>query len=105
MLYGSLVTAVGPIIIYFSQITGEDETYYSFIFLARALGYILGGSLIKVLSHRFHYHTLFMWLIVLCGIVLIWSSFSLTFLNLSITMLLAAACSCMMNILCNLCIF
>ncbi len=103
--YGSAVTAVGPIIIYYSKVTHEDETYYSFIFFARAIGYIIGGSLIKYLAHMMPYHRLFAILISVCGISLIVSSFSFGFMNLSITLLIAGGTCCMMNILTNLCIF
>lgn len=103
--YGSAVTAVGPIIIYYSKVTHEDETYYSFIFFARAIGYIVGGSLIKCLAHMMPYHRLFAILISVCGISLIVSSFSFGFMNLSITLLIAGGTCCMMNILTNLCIF
>ena len=44
-------------------------------------------------------------LILIFGSVLIVSSLNFGFLNLSITMLLIGTCSCMLNVLCNLCIF
>ena len=44
-------------------------------------------------------------LIIICGVSLIVSSLSLTFSNLFASMVIAAACCCMLNILSNLCIF
>lgn len=105
VFYGSAVTAVGPIIIYFSKVTHEDETYFSFVFLARALGYLIGGSLIKYLANIMSYHRLFAILICTCGVALIVSSFNFGFLNLSITLMIAGGTCCMMSILTNLCIF
>lgn len=99
------MTAVGPIILYFSEVTHHDETYFSFIFLARAGGYLVGGSLIKVLTRFFSYHQLMVALIVIFGGVLIASSLSFGFMNLTITMLLIGTCCCMLNVLSNLCIF
>ncbi len=104
-LYGAVVTGVVPIVIYFREATGKDETYFSFIFLARAIGYLAGGSLIKYLATQFKYHRLYVCLIIICGITLITSSLNFGFLNLSITMFIAAACCCMLNIVSNLCIF
>jgi hypothetical protein len=99
------VTAVGPIIIYYSKVTGHDETYFSFIFLARAVGYLVGGSAIKILTSYFSYHRLFAVLIITAGIALVVSSLDFGFFNLAITMFIAGTCCCMMNILSNLCIF
>lgn len=104
-IYGSIVTAVGPIIIYFSKVTSLDETYFSFIFLARAGGYLVGGSIVKVLTQRFKYHHLMVTLIIIAGVSLIVSSMDFGFMNLTITMLLVGACCCMLNVLSNLCIF
>lgn len=57
------------------------------------------------LTKYFSYHRLFAFLIVICGCALIVSSMSFSFLNLTITMLIAGATCCMMNILSNLCVF
>lgn len=103
--YGSIVTAIGPIIIFYSKVTGYDETYYSFIFMARACGYFIGGSLIKVLSKKYKLHHNYIGLIIICGLALIISSFSFNFYNLLFTMLIAGGCSCMINIVSTLCIF
>ncbi len=105
IFYGSAVTAVGPIIIYFGKITRQDETYFSFVFLARAIGYLLGGWLIKYTTHLMPYHRLYAILIIICGASLIASSFNFGFLNLSLTFLIAGGTCCMMSILTYLCIF
>jgi hypothetical protein len=73
--------------------------------MARAGGYLLGGSLIKLLTRFFSYHQLMVALILIFGGVLIASSMDFGFMNLSITMLLIGTCSCMLNVLSNLCIF
>lgn len=65
----------------------------------------MGGQLIKVLTKKYKYHHLFVPLIIICAFSLVISSFNFGFLNLFVTMLICAACSCMLNILCNLCIF
>ena len=65
----------------------------------------MGGQLIKILTKKYKYYTLFVWQIVFCALSLLISSFSLTFWNLFLTMFVCAACSCMLNILCNLCVF
>lgn len=105
IFYGALVTAVGPIIPYFSKITGEDETYYSFIFLARAAGYVTGGIFVKQLIKMYHYHALLIALLLGMSISLIISSMSLSFFNLTICMFFAALCACSISIITNLCIF
>ena len=105
VFYGAVVTGVGPIILFFSEVTGEDETSFAYIFMARALGYLVGGQLIKVLTKRFKYYSIFVVLIVICSVALIVSSLSISFWNLSITMFIAASGCIMLNILCNLCIF
>jgi hypothetical protein len=46
-LNGCYVSSFGPIIPFFSSITGKDETDYSYIFLIRSVGNIIGGFLIK----------------------------------------------------------
>jgi len=105
ILYSSVVTGVGPIILYFSRVTGEDETSFAFIFLARGLGYLAGGQIIKLLTKKYKYYTLFVYEIIFVGVSLLISSFSFSFWNLFISMFVCAACSCMLNILCNLCVF
>jgi hypothetical protein len=47
IVYGSLTGSIGPMIPFFALATGHDETTYSFIFLSRALGYIIGGLIVK----------------------------------------------------------
>ena len=105
VLYGALSTALGPIIIFFSQVTGRDETSFSFIFLAKAVGYLIGGTLIKQLVKYYYYHQIYIGLLIVGGITLMISSFDFGFWNLSINICIAGACVCMITVLTNLCIF
>ena len=56
-------------------------------------------------AKKYSLHNIFMVLIFVCGLSLIISSFSMSFINLAITMFISAACCCMMNVITNLCIF
>lgn len=103
VFYGSLITSMGPIIPFFSQITGHSETYYSFIFFCRAVGYIFGGSLVKYLIEWFRLHTILFGASLIGGICFAISTFSLDFWNLTITIFLGAACCCIINVTCNIC--
>ena len=58
VLYGSIITGMGPIIPYFAEATGNSETSFSYIFFVRALGYLAGGSLIKILTQRYSTHAI-----------------------------------------------
>jgi fucose permease len=58
ILYGSIITSLGPIIPYFSQVTNEPEASYSYIFFVRAGGYLAGGSLIKILTKMYSTHNI-----------------------------------------------
>jgi fucose permease len=60
VLYGSIITGMGPIIPYFSEATGRPETEFSFIFFLRACGYLVGGSMIKYLTNYFTTHQILM---------------------------------------------
>ena len=95
---------MGPILLYISEITKKDETYYSFIFMAKAVGFIGGGQLLKFLEKRYHHHTLFKVLLLLAGFFLILSSMNFSFLNLFTTIMLASGCFCMMIALSLYCI-
>ena len=101
-LYGATESAVGPLIVYISRNTLKDQTFYSFIFLARGIGYLAGGQTIKILAKRYKYHSLFLILSLIGGLVLIVSTLNFGFLNLFWSMFTAAACSCMLNTLCNM---
>ena len=101
--YGSIITSMGPIIPFFSQITGQTEPYYSFIFFYRAFGYLFGGSMVKYLLDWFKLHTILFGATLIGGISFVISSLSLDFWNLSITMFIGASCCCIINVICNVC--
>jgi hypothetical protein len=56
VLYWSILTAMGPIIPFYAAETGNKETYFSFVFFARAIGYIVGGFLFEILVEKFPLH-------------------------------------------------
>lgn len=93
---GAMVNSFGSIIIYFTKITHENETHYSFIFLARGIGYLMGGLFAKVLVKHYSYHNIFLAAIITCGSALIVSSLDLGFWNLSITMFVIGATGCIL---------
>ena len=101
VIYGSMITAMGPIIPYFSEITGEPEPYYSFLFFSRALGYVAGGSLVKVLMVKLTLHKVLAGATFFGGIFFVLSTLSLTFWNLFITLFFGTACCCIINVTCN----
>lgn len=69
------------------------------------MGYLVGGSLIKILTKSFSYHQLIFGLLIVFGASLIVSSMDFGFMNLTVTMLIAGSCCCMLNVLSNLCVF
>lgn len=73
--------------------------------MARAAGYVAGGVAVKPLVKIYSYHQIMVALVLIISISLILSSLSLTFINLSVWMFIAAAASCMISIVANLCIF
>ena len=104
LFYGSIITAMGPIIPFYAEQTGRPQPYFSFVFLSRAIGYILGGSLVKVLMQRYKLHHILQGGVLACGLCFAISAISITFWNLTIFLTLGACCCCIINITCNVCI-
>jgi fucose permease len=104
ILYGSIITGMGPIIPYFALATNKPETSFSYIFFVRALGYLLGGSLIKILTQKYSTHAILMTIELIGGLALIGSSLSLNPINLAVCMFISAACCCMINVVSNMCV-
>lgn len=102
---GVIVNSFGPIVIYFTKVTHLDETYYSFIFLAKAVGYLIGGLLAKVLVKHISFHRVFAIAIIICGSALIVSSVNFGFWNLAITMVFIGGSCCILEIVSNICVF
>lgn len=94
---------MGPVIPYFSAKTGKPETYYSFIFVCRAIGYVIGGFIVKYLVTVFRLHMILFGAILVGGFSFMVSSLSLTFLNLSVSILFGACCCIIINVICNIC--
>ncbi len=94
IFHGITLGAIGPAILYFSKVTHQDETYFSFIFFARAIGFVAGASLAKVLQKHMSLHNLLNASILLCAIALIISSIDFGFWNLSITMIIIGGSCC-----------
>lgn len=104
IFYGSIITAMGPIIPFIATQTGKPETYFSFVFFSRALGYIVGGVLVKSLMQYFKLHIILLFAVIIGGISFMLSTMYLTALNLFLTLFLGAACCIIINIICNVCI-
>ena len=58
ILVGMLITALGPLLPFFAAREDHSETFYSFLFLSRALGFIAGSLLIKILEKWLNLHQL-----------------------------------------------
>jgi MFS family permease len=104
IFYGGMITAMGPVIPFFAAETGQLETYYSFIFFWRALGYVVGGFAVKYLVQKFSLHGILTCAALIGGLSFMASTFSLTFLNLSVTIFVGASCCIIINVICNICI-
>lgn len=104
LFYGSIITAMGPIIPFYSEETGKPEPYFSFVFFSRAVGYVLGGILVKMLMERFRLHHILQGSVFAGGVFFAISAMSITFWNLTIFLTLGACCCCCINISCNVCI-
>jgi MFS family permease len=53
---GCIITSLGPLFPYLAELEQRQETEYSFLFLSRAIGYILGSLLIKVAEKYMIFH-------------------------------------------------
>ena len=103
-LYGTLITSIGPVIPFFTQTTGKPETYFSFIFLWRAIGYILGGYVAKILFERINLHQVIILSVSVGGVSYMVSTMSFSFWNLSLSFFVGGACCCMITVCCNVCV-
>ncbi len=101
--HGIIAMSFGPIIPYFTRATHRDETDFSFIFFAKAIGFLCGGFLVKVLTKYFNYHQLCVLSALACSSALIASSLDLGYVNLAITMFVAGVACCVLEVLCNMC--
>jgi hypothetical protein len=84
-------TCFGPVIPFFSEATGIDETNYSYLFLVRFITDILGGLLIKELLQRFSSQKLAIIYMLIFAASLTATTFSLSTISLIITVSIATA--------------
>ena len=56
VVLGFGITALGPMFPYMSDVDGRLETEYSFLFLCRALGYITGSLMVKIMEKYLNFH-------------------------------------------------
>ena len=56
IVLGFMITALGPMFPYMSDADGRLETEYSFLFLCRALGYIAGSLMVKIMEKYLNFH-------------------------------------------------
>lgn len=49
LILGQLMTALGPLIPYLAESQGKEETDFSFLFMARSVGSIVGAIVYKIL--------------------------------------------------------
>jgi predicted MFS family arabinose efflux permease len=82
-------TCFGPVIPYYSAATGLDETHYSYLFLIKTVATVLGGYLAKYLIKRVPTQPLIIIYMILAIISLCASTFSLSTINLGITLFIA----------------
>ncbi len=89
-LNGWYVSSFGPLIPYFTEATGLDETHYSYLFMVRSIANIVGGILIKYIIKKLKTNVLTygtLGTVILC---LFLASLSLTTFNLSINLFLTS---------------
>lgn len=56
VIYGQIITMLGPLFPFLSAKSGLVQTEYSVLFTARAFGYVLGSLTAKTLENRFTLH-------------------------------------------------
>lgn len=101
-LLGQFLTCLGPMFPYLAESEGRVETEYEILLTARALGFLSGALLCKVIGTRLTFHQL-----IVLGIVLL-SSYSMTFSSMpelypkAIVILIASIGGCFLDISLNL---
>lgn len=54
--YGAILTGLGPLIPYLADEQHVPETEYSFLFFARASGFVVGACLVKIVEKLLSFH-------------------------------------------------
>ena len=97
ILAGSFLSGYGPMIPFYSEATGYDETHYSYLMFARGSGALIGLSTIKYLPNYFNSKALIIIFTAVSGVSFYASYLSLNDWNLMITYTLMSASATFIN--------
>lgn len=79
---GIYLTAIGPLIPYYSSAEGKHEGFYSLYLLMRAIGYVIGSFSLKILEDYCNYHQGIMLGYFMAGFaIILFDELELTFLK------------------------
>ena len=95
-LVSTIIISVGSMIPFFADRMGATETEFFFLFIARSVGCLLGGSMVRLMKHfRVYpaYHTFFITMIILEVIF----CFLFTYSEGKVTMAVTLAITTMLN--------
>jgi MFS family permease len=98
-LTGIYLSSYGLLIPLYSQATGHDETYYSFLFMVRSAAYISGSIAIKYLIRHFTMHSLFVGQLALITISMYLCTLSYSLTNLTIMYFISGSALMATNVL------
>jgi MFS family permease len=98
-LTGWYLNSYGVLIPYYSEASGNDETFYSFLFVVRSIAYTLGSIAVKYVSHRFNTHAIFMLFTSVITVTLFLCSLSINSLNLTVMLFTSGFCIMSSNVL------
>lgn len=98
LLIGCYVASYGPLIPFMAKKTQLDETHFAYIFFVRSIACILGSLLVKKISRVVDIRSLVLWVCLILGVSLIANTFSLSTLNIVLTLFLASISTVMLNI-------
>jgi hypothetical protein len=98
-LTGIYLSSFGVLIPYYSSASGNDETYFSFIFISRSIAYVVGAIAIKYLIGKFTTSSIFVTQLAIISISLFLCSLSVTAFNLTAMIFLSGACLMAANVI------
>lgn len=98
LLVGCYIASYGPLIPFMANETKQDETHYAYIFLVRSTASLLGSLFVKKLGPLIEIRHFVLGICLTLGGSLILSTFSLSTVNLVITLFLASISTVMLNI-------
>ena len=102
--YGMLVTSLGPYIPYIAEDENRHETSYSFIFLCRAIGTILGSFLSKIWQKYFSFHRIIAFSLITFSLGSVSFGLATSDFSRGLSMLIACIGSSQLNVFEHLCI-